>query len=222
MKASAAALSQAQLSAHVRESIPSSSCLWRPSREPTLCKAQERDICSEGPEHGLGWQQPLENSYTQVFLTPVDMTKLKMVENCLLKMPFQTVCLNNSRVFVPQLCPDVALLPQGPQRALKEWRNCFSTKPSAVVLAALHHSRNKMATFLWLFYFMAVTAFAEKQLNLQISQVKWHNCSLNILGCTGWAPSFTVRMRWRITSLSLTYIGWRNIIYFAIYVLISP
>lgn len=72
-----------------------------------------------GSEHGLGWQQPLEDSFTQVFLTPVDMTKLKTVENCLLKALLQTVCLNSSRVFVPQLCPDVALSPQGPQRALK-------------------------------------------------------------------------------------------------------
>lgn len=34
------------------------------SREPTLCKAKERDVCSEGSEHGLHWQQPLEDSFT--------------------------------------------------------------------------------------------------------------------------------------------------------------
>lgn len=89
------------------------------SRESTLCKAKERDVYSEGSEHGIGWQQPLKDSFTQVFLTPVDMTKLKMVENCLLTTPFQKVRLNNSSVFVPLLCPDVALSPQGPQRALK-------------------------------------------------------------------------------------------------------
>lgn len=196
------------------------------SREPTLCKVTG-ERCLQWGLWAWPRQQPLKDSFTQVFLTPVDMTKLKIVENCLLKTLLQTVCLNSSRVLVPQHCPDVALSPQGPQRALKGWRNCFSTKPSAVVLAVLHYSRNKTTTFLLLFcfvlfYFMEVTAFAEKWLNLQISQVKWYNCPLNILVCTGWAPTFTAWMRWRITSLSLTYFEWRNIIYFAIYVLISP
>ena len=55
----------------------------------------------------------MEDSFTLVFLTPMDMAKLKMVENHLLKPQLQTVCLHSSKGFVSQRCPDVAILPQG-------------------------------------------------------------------------------------------------------------
>lgn len=69
---------------------------------------------------------------------------------------------------------------------------------------------------------MEVTAFAEKWVNLQIRHIKWHNCPLNTQVCAGWAPAFNAWIWSRITSLSLARFDRINMIYFAVYVLISP
>lgn len=109
--------------------------------------------------------------FTQVFLTPVDMIKLKMMENCQLKTPFQTVCLITVG-FCPMVLswcgPVTPGMPKG-----------FLTNPVQLFWQRYIIPELKWQLFFYcfiLFYFMEVTAFAEKQQNLQMSQVKLHNC----------------------------------------------
>lgn len=91
--------------------------------------------------------------FTQVFLTPVDMTKLKMMENCQLKTPFQTVCLITVG-FCPMVLSWCGPVTPGMPKGTERMKELLLDKPCAVVLAALHHSRIKMTTFLLLFYFI--------------------------------------------------------------------
>lgn len=83
----------------------------------------------------------MQDSFTPVFLTPVDMVKLKMVENRLLKPQPQTVHWHSSRVFIPQRCPDVAVSPQGPPQRTERTKKLsldktHTTKTNGTILTA--------------------------------------------------------------------------------------
>lgn len=144
--------------------------------------------------------------FTQVFLTPVDMIKLKMMENCQLKTPFQTVCLITVG-FCPMVLswcgPVTPGMPKG-----------FLTNPVQLFWQRYIIPELKWQLFFYCFIYFILWKWLHLLRNNRTS--RWaklnYTTVLNILGCTGWAPTFTAWMRWRTTSSSLTCFGWRSVI----------